>query len=421
MLLPIYQGVVTLLTPLYLSYVCFNYVAGKYSSTFVYERFGWYPKQEANKKVIMLVAEGLGEYSALKTLLAKLHTSQPEYTLTLCVTTEVVYKLAKANPHIQSLHYLAFDQVNCVQSMLIKLNPQLLVIIERAVYPNLLISAKKYNIPCLSISARLSEKSATRQQYVAKLYKTLYHLFTRIGVQDEESRKNIRRFEVDESRLMITGNLKYAQEYLNQKDYKKKRDERRKLLGPDEKLIIMAYCSYEEEEHTLLKVLRKLNDGKLRGKIILILAPRRVERSKKIQYTFTNAGFQVSSLQERLLQASDDVYIINQYGKLPKFLHWSDIVYVGGSNSNIGGHNPLEALYAYNYVLSGPSNGNFTSVWREIVKSNLGTVVNNTNEICDAITNRMGIKASTDEHGDFFKKGEQSLHDTHALITTYLP
>src|SRR5699024_10586584 len=55
--------------------------------------------------------------------------------------------------------YLPADQKSLVQAFYQKYQPKLLLLMETEIWPNLIDQAKHFNVPCLLINARLSEKS----------------------------------------------------------------------------------------------------------------------------------------------------------------------------------------------------------------------------------------------------------------------
>ena len=59
-----------------------------------------------------------------------------------------------------------------------------------------------------------------------------------------------------------------------------------------------------------------------------------------------------------------DVYIVNTYGEMSKFLRLSNVTFIGGSLVNHGGQNPLEAVRMGNYVMHGKKVNNFKEIYK---------------------------------------------------------
>ena len=75
--------------------------------------------------------------------------------------------------------------------------------------------------------------------------------------------------------------------------------------------------------------------------IKIIIAPRHPQRSQSIleKLNKENINSKIINESENL---NEDVFIINSLGEMDLYYSLSDIVVLGGSFSNMGGHNPIE-------------------------------------------------------------------------------
>ncbi|ELD8658724.1 3-deoxy-D-manno-octulosonic acid transferase, partial [Campylobacter jejuni] len=119
---------------------------------------------------------------------------------------------------------------------------------------------------------------------------------------------------------------------------------------PKEKLIIFASTHKDEEE--LL-----LDHFKLEENEKLIIAPRHPERFKEVENLLLNKGLEFekfSSLKDENKKFSKKILLLDALGELVNFYAISDVVVLGGSFiEGIGGHNPIEAAYFDNVLISG--------------------------------------------------------------------
>ncbi|EFR2838518.1 TPA: 3-deoxy-D-manno-octulosonic acid transferase [Campylobacter jejuni] len=140
--------------------------------------------------------------------------------------------------------------------------------------------------------------------------------------------------------VKIFKNIKANLEIKNNKIYAK----------PKEKLIIFASTHKDEEE--LL-----LDHFKLEENEKLIIAPRHPERFKEVENLLLNKGLEFekfSSLKDENKKFSKKILLLDALGELVNFYAISDVVVLGGSFiEGIGGHNPIEAAYFDNVLISG--------------------------------------------------------------------
>ncbi len=119
---------------------------------------------------------------------------------------------------------------------------------------------------------------------------------------------------------------------------------------PKEKLIIFA-STHKDEEELLLDYFKLEENEKL------IIAPRHPERFKEVENLLLNKGLEFekfSSLKDENKKFSKKILLLDALGELVNFYAISDVVVLGGSFiEGIGGHNPIEAAYFDNVLISG--------------------------------------------------------------------
>ena len=79
-------------------------------------------------------------------------------------------------------------------------------------------------------------------------------------------------------------------------------------------------------------------------------------------------------------------YIADTFGELGLFFSLSKVSIVGGSFSNKGGHNPIEASHFNCAVIFGPNMKNFREIKEKILKTKSGFQVNNSSELAEKIS-----------------------------------
>jgi 3-deoxy-D-manno-octulosonic-acid transferase len=96
--------------------------------------------------------------------------------------------------------------------------------------------------------------------------------------------------------------------------------------------------------------------------MILVIAPRHIERTSEIESLLEKRGFEYqrrSELDGHGTQRTKPVVIMNTFGELFKLYSVGTIVFCGASLVPLGGQNPLEAAVWGKAVFYGPSMEDF--------------------------------------------------------------
>lgn len=80
--------------------------------------------------------------------------------------------------------YLPADQKTLIRDFYQKYQPKLLLLMETELWPNLIDQAPNFNVPCLLLNARLSEKSAKGYGKVKGLTRGMLKNLTGLLAQD---------------------------------------------------------------------------------------------------------------------------------------------------------------------------------------------------------------------------------------------
>jgi 3-deoxy-D-manno-octulosonic-acid transferase len=96
---------------------------------------------------------------------------------------------------------------------------------------------------------------------------------------------------------------------------------------------------------------------------LLLWAPRHVERFVPVAELLAAQGFSVSVRSiDFEPSAETQVFLINTLGELQNFMPCVDLVFVGGSLQNIGGHNVLEPAALGLPIIVGPYTQHFAEI-----------------------------------------------------------
>ena len=95
------------------------------------------------------------------------------------------------------------------------------------------------------------------------------------------------------------------------------------------------------------------------------------------------------------------VIIVDSFENLASYFHKSDIVFLGGSLSKSGGHNPIEPAKYNCAIISGNNVFNWQNIYDEMVKEQACYIINNLEKLEDLLE-----KLINDE--DILEKSKQN-------------
>lgn len=356
-LLILYEGVLWILAictlPLFLYSLL---VKGKYRHSLLYRLTVKLPSlvSLSGRPTIWLHAVSVGETRALVGIARALKEYFPHYPLLISSTTETGYAEACRTLSFADLHfYLPLDFRLCVQRMVTRLNPTLLVLSESDIWPNLLWSAKQHGARLAVINGKLSERSMKRFHFFPSFSRLLFSSFDVLCVQDECHRCRLESVGAPPPRLHVTGNLKGDEIVEPFSDDQQHAWRKHLQLGPTDSVVVLG-STHHEEEDLLLKALDPL--WRQIASLRLIIVPRHPERFAEVErllHTFSHSWCRFTDLSTQ--QTPVSIILLNAMGYLRQCYAIADCAIVGGSFvPHIGGHNILEPCQYGKPVLFGP-------------------------------------------------------------------
>lgn len=305
--------------------------------------------------IIWVHAVSVGEVMAALPLLQSLKKRYPSKGVILSTITDTGQKIAREGvPEGTVTVYLPFDITFILNAVLEKVRPEILVVIETELWPNMFRAFKKKGIPVIVLNGRISEKSFRGYKKISFFMKRVLSYVDFFGMQGEIYAERIRSLGVDSSRVMYLGNFKF-----DTKPPSRVPEWTEKIKGP----VIIAGSTHKGEEELITSVYIALK--KDFHDINIIIAPRHPERFKEVEDLFRSKGIsfikrsEVSRLSTKDSRLSGTIIILDTVGELSAIYGISDIAIVGKSFKGYGGQNPLEPAYWGKPILCGPHMENF--------------------------------------------------------------
>jgi 3-deoxy-D-manno-octulosonic-acid transferase len=339
---------------------------GKYRAG-LRQRFGAVPPAVVNRgewPVIWVHAVSVGEVIASSALIVELRLQFPSHHVVVSTTTSTGQKLAAQRFGAESVFCFPLDFAFAIRPYLDALRPELVVVAETEFWPNFLRLTKRSGARIAVINCRISDRSFPSYKrfrfWMPRLLESTLRNVDRFLAQTEEDRRRLVEIGAPETKIAVTGNLKFdaAPPPLPGIVASLREDFERAGGGP----VLVCGSTLEDEEGSLLSAFRNIMVD--HPKAVMILAPRHPERFNEVAALVEKLGFRMC---RRSLWSGETlaggVLLLDTIGELAAIYSLATVAFVGGSLVPRGGHNIIEpALYGVPIVI-----GNHYENFRDVV------------------------------------------------------
>ena len=363
-------------------------------------------------------ASSVGEANAALPVIETIAAERPEVRMLLTTATVTSAQLARSRLPKNVLHqYVPLDNKSYVQRFLHHWRPDLAVLVESEIWPNLVLETKGEGIPLLLINGRMSSSSFKRWRRRPGLSRPLFSAFDLVLAQNDSLAERFAQLGV--ARTLDVGNLK-ADAPPPPADLPGKRRLAAAISG---RIVWLAASTHPGEEDLVAEAHKKMKQDQ--PTLLTIIVPRHPERGKPIAEAL-GANLRVALRSEgQLPEASTDIYVADTIGELGLFYALSPIAFVGGSLIERGGQNPVEPIKLGAAVLTGPNWQNFRDSYTELLKASGCKEVGNAASLADAA---LGLLKDEGARKEMTRRAEAAiaamsgaLPRTLAEIEPYLP
>ena len=176
------------------------------------QRIGFLPALSL-KKPIWVHAASVGEVFCSIPLLKIIKKEFPQYHIVLTTMTRTGNERAKTISEADSVLFLPIDHPLIIEKTLRKIDPNLLLIAETELWPNLLRSCGKKGIPIVLFNGRISEKSFRRYLLFKFFFKDCLKYISLFLMQTEEDRNRMIEIGAAIDKTRVVGNIKFDQPF----------------------------------------------------------------------------------------------------------------------------------------------------------------------------------------------------------------
>ena len=376
------------------------------------QRFGiGYPKLDRS---IWIHAVSVGEVQASVPLIRAIRERFPGHSMLISTGTPTGAERVRAAFGDTVVHcYIPLEMPIAVDNFFGSVKPELALIMETEIWPNLYQGCGAREIPLVLVSARISPHSVAKYRRFLPLFReTLSHGII-IAAQSEADAERFRMLGASPARTRVTGNIKFDIE-LPPELTQDGKELRQKLFG--ERPVWVAASTHDEEEQQVLAAHRQLL--KTYPDLLLVLVPRHPERFAAVKDMVKKSKLRfVSRTEGHACDAATQVFVGDTMGELPLFYAASDIAFVGGSLVPIVGHNLLEPAALGLPVISGPYVYNAQDIADMFVELGACHIVSDPPELAAAVDALLADAGKAAKRG---KKGQEIVEHNRGALSRLL-
>lgn len=324
------------------------------------ERLGWYrgsARAEA-RECVVFHAVSVGEVHAAQPLIELFMLAHPDLAVVLTTSTPT------GSARVSSLFgdrvehvYLPWDLPGATKRFIARFQPQMLVLLETELWPNLLLACQQSGCKVVLANARLSEKSLRGYQRFAGLSNSMLQALSLVAAQSEADGSRLVELGLHPELLVINGSLKFDVA-INQEQLDRARHMKTAWQG---RPVWIAASTRDGEDLPVLQAFLSLLQHLPQA--LLILVPRHPERFMLAGKQALAQGLKVQYFSHGNDVAADtQVLLGDTMGEMVLYYTLADVAFVGGSLVPTGCQNIIEPAALGLPVLTGPSLFNFQKV-----------------------------------------------------------
>lgn len=400
------------------------------------ERFGLTFPARPPLPLIWIHAVSVGETRAAEPLIAAMRQAWPGHAILLTHMTPTGRATSLSTPDLLRC-YLPYDYPVAVARFLRHYRPEIGILMETEVWPNLVAAARRQRIPLVLANARLSERSLVKSRRYAGLVRDAMQGLTAVLAQTREDA--VRLAAVGRREVLVTGNLKFDVA-LTPRSVALAR-QFRDLFGG--RPVLLAASTRAGEEALILDALARARDWGtvLPADLLLVLVPRHPQRFDEVAQLVRDHGLKVqrrsdaapvlapddgsvsaasandapaSSSSASSVAPSVQVWLGDSMGEMLAYFGAADLAYIGGSLLPLGGQNLIEACVAGCPVLIGPHTFNFAQASEDALAAGAARRVGDVDELVRVAA---ALLADPDARADMGRHG-RDFAGRHSGATT---
>ena len=348
------------------------------------ERFGFCKRIDDGLHCIWIHAVSVGEVQAAIPVVKGLRERYPDSTVVVTTTTPTGFERVKLAFGASVQHcYMPYDLPDAVNRFLDRVRPNLAIVFETELWPNLFHHCRRRCIAVLVVNARLSARSAAGYAKLGGLAREMLANVSAFAVQSEDDAARLVALGAPPDRMSVTGSVKFDIRLPASLLEQAQAQALRRTWGV-ERSIWIAASTHDGEDETVLDAfsltLRRFPDA------LLVLVPRHPERFDKVTALCRRRGLTTARRSDCPASCGElSILVGDTMGELSLFYAAADVAFVGGSLVPTGGHNMLEPAALGVPVIFGPHIFNFADIGRKLVDAGAAKQVENAGALAEQV------------------------------------
>lgn len=349
---------------------------------------------EGEDPVVWVHAVSAGEVAAVVPIIQRIRVAEPIARIALSTVTGTGREMAESREiDPEALFYFPFDVPGVVDRVLDAVRPDVMVLVETEIWPNMLHAAAARGVSVLIVNGRVSDRSFRRAKLLRPLFRWMLSNVELICAQSQEDADRFIALGAEPERVIATGNTKFDEpfppvpesevsKYLH--DFGFQRDDP----------VLLAASTHEGEEEAVLEAFTRLRVTHPR--LQLVIAPRHPERGARVEDLVKDHGYAAYRRSRALESGGVDplapergpqmrVAILDTIGELAHVYATATVAFVGNSLVQGGGHNILQAIAQGKPALFGPYMQNFRDIAAICLREQVGIEVAHLDELTSEI------------------------------------
>jgi 3-deoxy-D-manno-octulosonic-acid transferase len=333
----LYRFLTVLFSPLIFNHLLWKSLRFK-QSRFLLQRLG-FKLDHVPQKCVWFHCASVGETNTALSLIYELHKRNPSQTFLITTNTTTGAEIVLKQKQSWLFHaYLPMDWVSTTRRFVNRVQPLALYIIETELWPNLVDTFYKKNIPVTIINGRLSKKTTSTNRWIKSVYRRTLEHIEHVYVRSETDRALYLQLGAGENKVSVLGNLKFIPPNI---------DNVTPQQTTDRDYVVVA-SSHDSEELQITECWKQLNRDEL-----LVIAPRHPERGEQISKQLAGYNIAMRSKDQPVTEDTQ-VYLLDTVGELTSWFADAKIIVMAGSFIHRGGHNILEPAHFGKAIIFGP-------------------------------------------------------------------
>lgn len=371
---------------------------GKYRDGWAEKFLGRVPRRVGNRPCVWLHAVSVGEVNLLQPILSQLTHQRPTGDCVISTTTHAGFVLARKKYAGYQVFYCPLDFTWAVRRAMRRIRPNVLVLAELELWPNLIRGARHQGARVAIVNGRLSENSYRGYRRLRPFVRPVLSRIHLVAVQNECYADRFRDLGARPETVHVTGSIKFDGAETARTN--PATENLRRLWGlTDSEFVFLAGSTQEPEEEMALNVFRHTLIDHPHTRLILV--PRHPERFDVVAELLDQSGLawqrrsqlDSSRLDKQTITDNSQesrsqrarILLVDVIGELGAWWGTTHAGFVGGSMVGRGGQNMIEPAGYGVATCFGPHISNFRDIVNLLLDAHAAVVVNNESQLQEFI------------------------------------